>query len=63
MSIPGFHEMAYSSIMNCDIDIRKYLYENIVLSGGTTMYRGLPQRLAKEITEKAPSTMKIGIVA
>jgi len=61
--IPGFHEIAYNSIMKCDIDVRKSLYENIVLSGGTTMYQGLPERLTKEITEKAPSTMKIKVLA
>jgi len=61
--IPGFHEIAYNSIMKCDIDVRKSLYENIVLSGGTTMYQGLPERLTKEITDKAPSTMKIKVLA
>lgn len=60
---PGFHEIAYNSIQKCDIDIRKSLYENIVLSGGTTMYQGLPERLTKEITNKAPSTMKIKVLA
>lgn len=61
--LPGFHEITYNSIMKCDIDVRKALYENIVLSGGTTMYSGLPERLTKEITEKAPSTMKIKVLA
>lgn len=60
---PGFHEITYNSIMKCDIDVRKSLYENIVLSGGTTMYSGLPERLTKEMTDKAPSTMKIKVLA
>merc|ERR1712215_95775 len=34
----GIHETTYNSIMKCDIDIRKDLYANTVLSGGTTMY-------------------------
>eukprot|EP00330_Aristerostoma_sp_ATCC50986_P010896 CAMPEP_0114580306 /NCGR_PEP_ID=MMETSP0125-20121206/4623_1 /TAXON_ID=485358 ORGANISM="Aristerostoma sp., Strain ATCC 50986" /NCGR_SAMPLE_ID=MMETSP0125 /ASSEMBLY_ACC=CAM_ASM_000245 /LENGTH=315 /DNA_ID=CAMNT_0001771799 /DNA_START=25 /DNA_END=972 /DNA_ORIENTATION=+ len=42
---PGFHELAYQSIMKCDVDTRKELFSNIVLSGGTTMYKGLPERL------------------
>ena len=29
--------------MKCDVDIRKDLYANIVLSGGTTMFTGLVQ--------------------
>ena len=40
MEISGVHESTYNSIMKCDIDIRKDLYANIVLSGGTTMYPG-----------------------
>merc|ERR1711934_1310058 len=34
----GIHETTYNSIMKCDVDIRKDLYANTVLSGGTTMY-------------------------
>ena len=30
----GIAEMVYNTIMKCDIDIRKELYGNIVLSGG-----------------------------
>merc|ERR1719300_1114642 len=34
----GIHETTYNSIMKCDVDIRKDLYANTVMSGGTTMY-------------------------
>merc|ERR1712141_7449 len=34
----GVHVLTYNSIMKCDIDIRKDLYANIVMSGGTTMF-------------------------
>jgi len=47
--IPGIHQLVYKSIMDCDIDVRKDLYNNIVLSGGTTMYEGLPDRLSHEV--------------
>jgi len=49
--------------MKCDIDVRKDLYSNIVLSGGTTMFTGISERLSKEVTALAPSTMKIKVVA
>jgi Actin len=49
--------------MKCDVDIRKDLYSNIVMSGGTTMYPGIADRMQKEITALAPSSMKIKIVA
>jgi actin-related protein len=63
MEIGGIHEAAFNSIMKCDIDIRKDLYANNVLSGGTTMYPGIADRMQKEITALAPSTMKIKIIA
>jgi actin len=59
----GIHSLTYQSIMKCDVDIRKELYGNIVLSGGTTMFEGVAERLSKEITALAPSTMKIKVVA
>ncbi|CAF1556216.1 unnamed protein product, partial [Rotaria sp. Silwood1] len=57
------HETTYNSIMKCDGDIRKDLYANTVLSGGSTMYPGIADRMQKEITSLAPSTMKIKIIA
>ncbi|CAF3673966.1 unnamed protein product [Rotaria sp. Silwood1] len=59
----GIAEMVYSTIMKCDIDIRKELYQNIVLSGGTTMFPGIADRMQKEITALAPSAMKTRIIA
>ncbi|VAH97428.1 unnamed protein product [Triticum turgidum subsp. durum] len=48
MEAPGIHETTYNSIMKCDVDIRKDLYGNIVLSGGTTISKG-------EYDESGPS--------
>jgi actin len=63
MEVSGIHELTFKSIMKCDIDVRKDLYGNIVMSGGTTMFAGIPERLSKEVTALAPSTMKIKVVA
>jgi len=54
-SYAGIHERIYHSINKCDQDIRKDLYKNIVLSGGTTMFRKMQDRLRKEIVALAPS--------
>jgi actin-related protein len=59
----GIHEAIYNSIMKCDVDIHEDLYGNIVLSGGTTLFAGIADRMQKEITALAPSTMKIKIIA
>ncbi|KAF2966840.1 hypothetical protein GQX73_g6741 [Xylaria multiplex] len=59
----GIHVTTFNSIMKCDVDVRKDLYGNIVMSGGTTMYPGLSDRMQKEITALAPSSMKVKIIA
>ena len=63
MEANGVHETCYNSIMKCDVDIRKDLYGNIVLSGGTSMYPGINTRLEKEMTQLAPPTMKGEVIA
>ncbi|XP_065923002.1 actin-like [Magallana gigas] len=63
MESSGIHESIFNSIMTCDIDLRKDLYSNILLSGGTSMLPNICDRLQKEITALAPSTMKIKITS
>jgi len=59
----GIHKLTYESIMKCDVDIRRDLYGNTVLSGGSTMFPGLAERLNKEMTALAPASIKIKVVA
>ncbi|KAI3609208.1 cytoplasmic 1 [Moniliophthora roreri] len=59
----GIHETVHNSITKCDLDIRRDLYSNIVLSGGSTMYPGLADRMQKELGDLAPSSVKVRIVA
>jgi actin beta/gamma 1 len=59
----GIHDTTFQTIMKCDVDIRKDLYANVVLSGGTTMFPGIGERMTKELTALAPSTMKIKVIA
>jgi actin len=63
MESAGIHETTFNSIGKCDIDIRKDLYGNIVMSGGTTMFEGIAERMTKDVTNLAPSAMKIKVVA
>merc|ERR1712232_1064442 len=60
---PGIHDTTFQAIMKCDTDIRKDMYANVVLSGGTTMFQGINDRMGKELTALAPSTMKIRVIA
>jgi actin beta/gamma 1 len=59
----GIHDCIFQTIQKCDIDIRKDLWANIVLSGGTTMFQGIGERMTKELTALAPPTMRIAVVA
>merc|ERR1719203_554991 len=59
----GIHKLTFTSIMKCDVDIRKDLYGNIVMSGGTTMYDGIPERVQTEGKNLAPDSMTIKIIA
>ena len=45
----GIHESIYSSISSCDRNIQKALFENIIVSGGSTMYPCLAERLELEL--------------
>jgi len=59
----GVHNLTFQSIMKCDVDIRKDLYANTVMSGGTTMFNQVDQRLKDELDKLSPQTMTVKIVA
>ncbi|NPD87515.1 MAG: actin family protein [Asgard group archaeon] len=56
-------ELIYQMVQNCDVDLRRDLFSNIVLSGGTTMFPGLKERLHRELTELVPETAEVRIIA
>jgi len=59
-SMPG---LCHASIQASDIDVRKDLCKNIILSGGTTMYEGLADRLKEEIVAQLPAGAEVRIIA
>ena len=63
MEAQGIHETTFVSIGKCDIDIRKDLHGNVVMSGGSTMFDGIGERMSKELTQMAAPTMKIKVLA
>lgn len=48
---PGIAEYLFNTIQAADVDVRSSLYKAIVLSGGSSMYPGLPSRLEKELKQ------------
>jgi actin-related protein len=61
--LTGIDQTTYDSIMKCDVDIRKDLYANVVMSGGTTMFKDIDVRLQAELERLAPGAMRIKVVA
>ncbi|XP_051781236.1 uncharacterized protein LOC114648438 isoform X2 [Erpetoichthys calabaricus] len=53
----GIHESIFRSILRCDVDLRQSFVNNIILSGGNTLFPGLPHRLQGEIQSMVPSCL------
>jgi len=62
-SCKSLHALSWASVQASDVDVRKDLCKNIILSGGTTMYEGLADRLKNEITALAPGGAEIRVIA
>jgi centractin len=63
MECAGVHQLVQDAINRADMDLRQSLYQNIVLSGGTTMLKGFGDRLLNEIKKSAYKETKIKIYA
>merc|ERR1712039_380952 len=55
--VGGLHEMAFQAITQCDVDVKRALATNVVLSGGSVLFEGLRPRLIKELSALVPPTM------
>ena len=62
-SCKSLQALSWASVSASDVDVRKDLCKNIILSGGTTMYEGLPDRLKSEIVSLAPAGAEIRVIA
>ena len=58
----GIYELS-KCIESCDKDLRSLMYGNIVLAGGNTMFKGLPERIEKEMKSKVGDNTNIEIIA
>jgi actin beta/gamma 1 len=58
----GIQDMVFQTIMSCDVDIRKDLYSNIVIAGGSSCFSGIAERMQRELTSLAPSSMNVKVI-
>ncbi|XP_060075380.1 uncharacterized protein LOC132555056 [Ylistrum balloti] len=63
IEFPGIHELINMTIQKSDLDLHKDMYNNIVLSGGTTMFPGIAERLTKELQSDLSVKAKVNVVA
>lgn len=63
LELRGVHEVVFDSVMRADIDLRKSLFSNIILSGGSTLFPGYDRRLEREIKQLVPGSTKVKVIA
>lgn len=63
LEYPGIQQIVTDAINRTDLDLRKALYANIVLSGGSTLTKGFGDRLLSEVKRLAVKDMRIKIFA
>jgi actin-related protein len=61
--LPPLDDVVVESISDCELDLRRDLYSNIVLSGGSTMFPGIRERLTREIKEQVAESIDVKIIA
>ena len=59
----GIDTLINESILICDESMRRDLYRNIILCGGSSMFPGIDVRLRKEITARVPHGTSVKIIA
>ena len=63
MTCDSLQKLAYDSIQASDLDVRKELAKNVILSGGTTMFEGLSERIHNELSGMLPAATEVRVIA
>jgi actin beta/gamma 1 len=61
--IDPLDDIVVQTISDCEVDLRRDFYSNIVLSGGSTMFPGIKERLTREIKEQIPDSVDVRIIS
>ena len=59
----GVQNMVVESIGKTDIDIRRDMFQNIIITGGNTCYKGFLERLQRQIPEVAPQQVRVKCIS
>ncbi|XP_075056672.1 actin-related protein T3 [Mixophyes fleayi] len=61
MEAPGIDRLCFNTITKCDIDLRTTFYSNILMSGGSSLFKGIDVRLAKELTKLVSAECHVNV--
>lgn len=59
----GIHELLYRRITAADIDLRRELAQAVILTGGSTLFPGLKERIGQELSRMCPKHTTVKIIA
>lgn len=62
-ALEGVHKYCFDTVMKCDQDVRRDLFGNIILSGGSTLFEGMAERMWHEMHALAPTNNRIKVLA
>ena len=58
----GLHHLVHDNINQCDVDIKKELYSNMIVTGGNSLINGLINKLQVKVAELAPANVKLKLI-
>eukprot|EP00879_Flechtneria_rotunda_P014270 GHRR01014907.1.p2 GENE.GHRR01014907.1~~GHRR01014907.1.p2 ORF type:complete len:202 (+),score=78.44 GHRR01014907.1:1401-2006(+) len=61
--LKGLAGLVVDSVNKCDADVRKDLYQHVVLAGGTSLLTQMRERLELEVSAAAPGGTKVKVTA
>jgi len=62
-SVKGISGMVVETIEKCDVDVRRELFSGVVLTGGSSLFRNMRERLDRELGELVPASMRLRVHA
>lgn len=63
LNFKGVHHMVLDAINSCDLDIKKELFQNIILTGGNSLLAGFSSRLQTKLNDVAPPNSRVKMIA
>jgi actin, other eukaryote len=60
--IAGINQNINESILKCDLDVRRIMFSNIILSGGNTMFDGFKEKITNGLKESFKGKIEINVI-